>query len=205
MSVLFSKKACPTDLGSILYCLGNLERRNGKLFEEFANKTVLSDIKAPLLKISQDNKKHAEELIKLSEEIGHANVKEKDCDRQMKPVCELTGSILNDVMNKDEITLEELSDFLALLENSGGSVNFLRVQAETFLHMSKQICQLYNRNSAEFDEQLMEVAQLVEEHIILLETVKEKIAQNLPKKDEMPHPFVKYQTPDAWNQPVARR
>lgn len=181
--------------------MGNLEKKTGQLFEEFANKTVLLDIRGPLLKIAQDNKKHAEDLIKISEKIGHSKVKQKDCEKIMKPVCKLTDSILKQVMNKEKITLEELSNFLAILENSGGTVNFLRIQAETFLHMTKEISQLYNMDLTKFDEQLMDVARLVEEHIELLEGIKEKIAQNTPKKDGMHHPLVKYQTPDAWYSP----
>jgi rubrerythrin len=199
--LMLRKKTCSDDLGSLLYCLGMLERKNGQLFEEFANKTVLSDIKGPLLKISQDNKEHADDLIKISDKIGHSKVKQKDCEKKMGPVCELTDSILKQVMNKEKITSEELSNFLAILENSGGTVNFLHVQAATFLHMSKEISQLYNMDLTEFDEQLMDVARLVEEHIELLEGIKEKIAQNTPKKNGMHHPLIKYQTPDAWYSP----
>ena len=202
MVTLIGKKACPADLGSLLYCLGKMERKNSQLFEEFANKTVLPDIKEPLLKISRDNKKHAEELIEVSEKVGHSKLKQKDCEKTMKPVCELTDKILKQITNKEKITAEELSNFLALLEDSGGSVNFLRVQAETFLHMSNEIGQVYNMDLTEFDEYLMEGARLVEEHIIIFEDIKEKIAQAIPKKDEMGHPLVKYQTPDAWYQPA---
>jgi hypothetical protein len=199
------KPPCSDDLGNLLFCLGNMEQKNGQLFEEFANKTVLSDIKGPLLKISQDNKKHAEDLSKISEQIGHEKVNPKDCKRKMKPVCELTDSILGQVRNKEKISLEELSHFLALLESPGGSVNFLRVQAETFFHMSKEIGQIHNVDLTEFDDHLKEVAQLVEEHTKLLDDIKEKIAQNTPKKNELHNPFVKYQTPDAWYKPMARR
>jgi hypothetical protein len=48
----------------------------------------------------------------------------------------------------------------------------------------------------------MYAAQLAEEHTALLEDIKEKIDQNMPKNEKTRNPFVKYQTPDAWYKPV---
>lgn len=179
--------------------------KNSQLFEEFANKTTLAEIKAPLAKIGQDNKVHAEDVLQVSEKIGHKKVNPKECKRKMKPVCELTDSMLAEVRNKETVTSEELENYLALLENAGGSVNFLRTQVETFLHMTDEISQVYKTDLSEFDDKLTAVAKLVEEHVDLLEEIKEKLAQNKPKTDGLYHPFVKYQNPDDWRQPSDKK
>ena len=102
---------------------------------------------------------------------------------------------------------DDFTDFLyclGSLERSGGAMQYLQVQAETFLSMSKEISQLYRMDLNDFNDHIMEIAQQVEEHIELLEEVKAKVAQSTDKKkDEMHHPAVKYQTPDAWYTPTA--
>jgi len=45
--------------------------------------------------------------------------------------------LLEQVKQKEKITLEELADYLEQLESSGGAVQYLLIQAETFLFMSK--------------------------------------------------------------------
>ena len=112
----------------------------------------------------------------------------------------MTESFLDQVKKKKAITLEELSTILLTLERSGGAMQYLQIQAETFLVMSKQISELYCMNSNDFYDHIVSIAQQVEEHIELLEEIKTRIAQSTPKKDVIHHPVVKYQRPDAWYQ-----
>ena len=59
----------------------------------------------------------------------------------------------------------------------------------------------------EFNNLLNGIAHYVEEHIHLLEDIKEIIAneQEQNQKNQVMHPKFKYQHPDAWVTPVSRR
>lgn len=200
---MVNKKGSADDFADFLYCLGSLERKNSQLFEELANKTVLSEVKRHLLKISQGNENHAKVLINLSGQLS-SDTKSNDCKRKLRPVCKVTEGLLERVRKKEKITAEELSEVLLTLESSGGAIQYLHIQAETFLFMSKQISQMYGMDLKDFHDHVMEIAQQVEEHIEILEEIKAKIEQSTRKKKEMVHhPIVRYQRPDAWYQPTA--
>ncbi|MCW4016823.1 MAG: hypothetical protein NWF06_10670 [Candidatus Bathyarchaeota archaeon] len=198
---MFNSKKNPEPFTDFLYCLGSLERKNSQLFAELASKTVLSEVRGNLLKISEGNEMHAKVLIELSGRVEGPKPKTGECKRKLRPVCKLTESLLNQVHKKKTLSADELSSILLTLERSGGAMQYLQIQAETFLFMSKEISQLYGMNLEVFHDHIMEIAQQVEEHIELLEEVKTMIAQSTRKKDGMHHPVVKYQTPDAWFQP----
>jgi hypothetical protein len=89
------------------------------------------------------------------------------------------------------------------LESSGGAAQYLLIQAETFLFMSKEISRLYEMDFLEFNNLLNEIAKDVEEHIQLLEDIKEIIANQQEEDDQVMHPTFKYQRPDAWITPVS--
>jgi len=197
---MVDKKGSADDFADFFHCLGSLEQKNSQLFEELANKTVLSEIRSHLLKISQGNKDHAKVLIELSSQLGGSKTKSNECKRKLRPVCKITESFLEQVRKKKKITVEELSDILLTLERSGGAMQYLQIQAETFLVMSKEISQLYGMKLEDFNAHIMDIAQQVEEHIELLEEIKTKIAQSISKKDVVHHPVFRYQSPDAWYQ-----
>lgn len=108
--------------------------------------------------------------------------------------------ILEQVKEKEEITLQELSDYLTILESTGGAAQFLLVQAETFLFMSNEIIKLYGMDSQKFNELLNEIIQDIEENIRLLDDIN-NIIQNEQNKNKKKNPLFKYQTPDAWFTP----
>jgi len=109
---------------------------------------------------------------------------------------------LKQAKKKKQITAKELSEFLLTLEQSGGAMQFLQIQAETFLFMAKEISQMYKMDIDAFNKYIMKIAQQVEDHIELVEEIKTKIAElTAKKKDDVNHPVVKYQNPDAWYQP----
>lgn len=196
---MVNKKDSADDFAYFLYCLGSLERKNSQLFEEMANKTDLPEVKKHLLTISQGNENHARVLIHLSGLLEISDAKSKQCERRLKPMCQLTESFLERVRKKKTLTAKELSEVLLTLESSGGAIQYLHIQAETFLCMSKEISQLYGMDLKDFHDHVMEIAMQVEEHIELLEEIKARIEQSTNKKpDVVHHPLFKYQTPDAW-------
>jgi hypothetical protein len=198
---MFNEKSSANDFSDFLYCLGSLERKNSQLFEELANKTVLFEVRSHLLKISQGNEAHAKVLIELSSKLGSTKKKANECKRKLRPVCKITESFLEQVRKKKQITAKELSEILLTLEHSGGAMQYLQIQAETFLVTAKEISQLYGMNLKDFNDHIMEIAQQVEEHIELIEEIKTMISQSTSKKNGIHQPVVKYQTPDAWFQP----
>ena len=190
-------------IADFLTCLSGLVRRNNYLFENLATKTDFSSAKYLLSKISQDNKRHSEVLMEMSIRIGNSTIKTKACKRQLSVILKTIEAVLEKVLKKEKITKDELSIFLSMLENSGGAEQYLLIQAETFLFMSKEISQKYGVDFYDFNTLLVQIAQEENEHLELLERIKKEISQ-LSKNNETPHPKVRYQNPDAWTFPPVK-
>ena len=202
---MVDKKNNANSFANFIYCLGSLERKNSQLFNELANKTVLIEAKSHLLKLSQGNDKQSKVLIDLSNKLGTSRIKSHECKLKLRPVCKITESLIDQIQKKKKITAKELSNVLSTLELQGGSTQYLFNQLRTFIFMSKEISQLYGIHLEDFNNQIMELAQQVEEHIELLELIKTKISQIKNKKTDVYNPVFKYQTPDAWITPISGR
>ena len=187
-------------IADFLSCLSGLELRNSQLFMALSEKIILSSIKPQLSKIAKDNEKHAKFLEDISQQIGNAKIKTKECKSRLNVVCKNVEVILKQVKEKEEITLEEFSSYLKILESTGGAAQYLLVQAETFLFMSNEITKLYGMDSEKFNELLTEIVQDVEENIHLLEDIKNNI-QTAQNKNKRKNPLFKYQNPDSWLTP----
>jgi len=191
-------------IADFLSCLANLERKNSYLFRVLSEKIDCFSVKPFLLKIADDNNKHASILVEISLHIGNPNVKIKECKKKLSVVCKNTEMILKKIKDADNVTVDELLDYLELLEGSGGAVQYLLVQAETFLFMSNEISRLYGMELSKFDELLNEIVRDIEEHIEVLETIKRTLLEEQNKNQEK-HPVFKYQNPDAWITPISGR
>ena len=187
-------------IADFLSCLSGLEHKNGLLFKYLSEKTTLPSVKPLLLKIGEDNEKHSKQLQEIGEKIGNPKVKTKECTRKLSVVCENTEMILKQITKKETISVTELSDYLQILESAGGAAQYLLVQAETFLLMSREISKFYGMSGKEFSEFLNDMVREIEEHILLLEEITSKIEQHQNKGNKKQPPF-KYQTPDAWFMP----
>ncbi len=192
------EKGNSEDFTNLFYCLGSLQKKTSKLFDELANKTVLIEVRSQLLKLSYGNEKQSKSLIELSGKIGSSKVKSEQCKMKLRPVCKVTESLIEQIKKKKTISAEELSKILLTLELEGGSTQYLYNQAKTFLFMQKEISQIYGIHLEDFNTQITQIADQVEEHIELLEDIKSKIAQNNNKKNYINHPVFRYQSPDAW-------
>lgn len=202
---MFNTNSDADNFADFVYCLGRMERKNSQLFEELANKVSLTKVKGHLLKLSQGNEKQSKVLIELSGKLGSSMIEPHKCKRKLRPVCKIMESLIEQVKKKKKITGEELSAILLTLELQGGSTQYLYNQAKTFLFMQKEISQLYGIHLEHFNNQIMEIAKQVEEHIDLLEEIKTKIAQSTNKKSGVHHPSFMYQNPDAWATPISGR
>ncbi|MEJ2126243.1 MAG: hypothetical protein P8X87_01130 [Candidatus Bathyarchaeota archaeon] len=187
-------------IADFLTCLSGLEQKNAQLFQILSEKTTVSYTKPLFLEIAQDNQKHAKHLKEISQKIGNPTVQTKKCKQRLSVVCENTETILRMVKQRKQVTVNELSDFLQILESSGGAAQYLLVQAETFLFMSQEITKFYGMDAKEFNQMLQEIVQDIEKHIHLLEEIKTKIEEQ-QNKNKKKHPTFKYQSPDSWISP----
>lgn len=140
------------------------------------------------MKLSYGNEKQSKSIIELSGKIGSSKVRSEQCKMKIRPVCKVTESLIEQIKKKKTISAEELSKILLTLELEGGSTQYLYNQAKTFLFMQKEISQIYGIHLEDFNTQITQIADQVEEHIELLEDIKAKIAQNNNKKDDINHP-----------------
>jgi hypothetical protein len=184
-------------IADFLACLSGLEIKNSQLFKTLSEKIILSSVKPQLSKIANLNDKHAKYLSAISQGIGNSIIKTEDCKKKLSVVSKNTEIILKQAKEKKEITLEELSDYLQILESTGGAAQYLLAQAETFITLSNEITKLYGMASQQFKELLNEIIQDIEENINLLEDIK-SIIQTEQNKNKKKNPLFKYQTPDAW-------
>ncbi len=187
-------------IADFLSCLSSLEHKNAELFQMLSEKTTMPSAQPLLLEIAKDNQKHANQLLQISKKIGNPTVKTKQCKLRLSVVCENTETILRMVKKRKQVTVNELSDFLQILESSGGAAQYLLVQAETFLFMSQEITKFYGMDAKKFNELLEAMVQDIEKNIDLLEEIKTEIEKQ-QNKDKKTHPAFKYQSPDSWITP----
>ena len=188
-------------IADFLMCLSGLEISNSQMFRFLSEKIVLNSIKPQLNRIAEDNLKHSQILEDISKQIGNSKVKTKECKIKLSVICKNVTNLLKKVKGKKEITIEELAEYLEVLESSGGASQYLLVQAETFLYMTKEISKAYGMDSEKFNDYLKEIINDIEEHMLLLEEIK-SIMENELTMDKKKHPSFKYQSPDAWFVPT---
>jgi hypothetical protein len=187
-------------IADFLTCLSGLEQKNAQLFQMLSEKTIMPSAKPLLYEIAQDNQKHAKQLQEICKKIGNPTVQTKQCKQRLSVVCENTETIRRMVKQRKQVTVNELSDFLQILESSGGAAQYLLVQAETFLFMSQEITKFYGMDAKEFNQLLQGMVQDIEKHIRLLEQIKTEIEKQ-QNKNKKTHPVFKYQSPDSWYSP----
>jgi len=198
--IVFDDNKATDGLSDFLTCLSGLVRKNSFLFKNLAEKTDFSSAKYRLSKISQDNKRHSEILIEMSTRIGNSKIKTRECKRQLSIVHKTIEAVLEQILKKEIIATEDLSNFLSMLESSRGAEQYLLVQAKTFLFMSKEINRIYGVDLKEFNTLLIHIAQEEKEHLELIDEIKKNISQQ-STNNEIRHPKIKYQNPDAWTFP----
>ena len=188
-------------IADFLMCLSGLEISNSQLFKILADKIVLNSIKPKLSKIAEDDTKHSKILEGISQQIGNPKIKTKECKIRLSVICKNIGDLIKQIKEKKVVTIDDLTEYIKILEGSGGASQYLLVQAETFLLMTDEINRLYGMDSKKYSNKLKEIIRDIEEHIRTLQEVK-SIIENEQAKNKEKHPSVKYQTPDAWFVPT---
>ena len=98
---MFDDNKATDGIADFLICLSGLVRTNSYLFENLAEKTDFSSAKYQLSKISQDNKRHSEILIEMSNRIGNSTIKTGVCKRQLNGVYKTIAAVLEKVLKKN--------------------------------------------------------------------------------------------------------
>ena len=188
-------------IADFLMCLSGLEISNSQLFKLLSEKIVLSSIKSKFVRISEDNIKHSKILEDISLQIGNSKIQTKECKIRLSVICKNVGDLIKQIKEKKEVTIDDLTEYLKILEGSGGASQYLLVQAETFLLMTDEINSLYGMDSKKYNKKLKIISRDIEGHIRLLREV-ENIIETEQTKSKKKNPSVKYQTPDAWFVPT---
>lgn len=174
------KGGSPEYMASFLNCLSNLEGKVSQLYDVLASKVEQPLIKALLLYIAVDSKKHAVTLKTVSESIAKSEVAPRDCEKMLGEVWHISSDFRKEISAIERISEEKLTEFaerLTMLEGLFSEEYNVFVQLKTLTLMSKEISQLYNVNI----EQLKSVFSLIiedeEHHRKILGNVKEAIRQ----------------------------
>lgn len=79
-------------------------------------------------------------------------------------------------------------------------MHYLYNQAETFLYMSPDISEQFGVELERIESNL-DIANKVEDHIMLIEEIKAVLSEKLEQISKANDPVFKYQRPDVWYQP----
>ncbi|MCW3997403.1 MAG: hypothetical protein NWF10_02400 [Candidatus Bathyarchaeota archaeon] len=194
---MLGKRGTSRDIADFIHCLSFLESQTSELYKKLSVKTVRPEFSDSFLKISQDAKKHSEDLDKIASQIGRSKINKKQCAKRLTTVCKSIEKVSKKIEKKNLLSLEELFDILNVLEGSLGEESYMLIQLKTFAAMASQIRRLYGVHLENFRNLLYSIATDQEAHIEMLENIKITIDKKLRKK-EGSAPNVKYKNPDSW-------
>jgi rubrerythrin len=194
---LLGKRGTSKDIVDFIHCLSFLENKTSALYEKLSEKTVSPTYCVSFLKISQNAKRHSEDLDKIAAQIGRSKVNKRECAKRLTTICKSIETVSKKIEKKNLLSLEELFDIIFVLEGSLGEENFMLIQLKTLVAMAPQIRRLYGVHLESFRNLLYAIATDEETHIEMLEHIKAAIDKKLCKKEGRA-PSVKYKNPDSW-------
>jgi rubrerythrin len=195
-----SKKE-PRDIAEYINCLSILEDQTSLLYKSISDKIEIPLIKTLLREIEIDSKKHSMLLKGVSESITHPKGGQKECSKGNETL-QTTGRMLKEIAKIKRISSEDLmqlSERLKTLESDMGEEYYILVQMRTLKMMMKEINQMYNIDLGSVKGIFMNIIFDEEHHREILETIKQLTTKKEPASNA---PFVKFQNPDAWRQPM---
>lgn len=194
---LFGKRGTSKDIADFIHCLSFLESKTSELYNKLLEKTVSPTFCDSFRKISQNAKKHSEDLDRIASQIGKSRINKRGCAKRLKTICKSIEKVLKKIDKKNLLSLEELYDIIFVLEGSLGEESYMLIQLKTFVVMAPQIRRLYGVHLENFRNLLYAIATDEEAHIKMLEEIKAEIDRKICKKEGRP-PNVKYKNPDSW-------
>jgi hypothetical protein len=194
---LFGKRRSSKNIADFIHCLSFLESKTSQLYKKLSEKTVSPTFSDSFLKISENAKKHSEDLDNIASRIGKSKIKKRECAKRLKTICKSMEKVIKKIEKKNLLSLEELFDIIFVLEGSLGEESYMLIQLKTFVAMAPQINRLYGVHLENFSNLLYAIATDEEVHIEMLENIKTKIDKKLCKKEGRA-PNVIYKNPDSW-------
>jgi hypothetical protein len=194
---LLGKRGTSKDIVDFIHCLSFLENKASALYKKLSEKTVSPTFSDSFLKISQNAKKHSEDLDKVASKIGRSRINKRECAKRLTTICKSIDEVSKKIEKKNLLSLEELFEIIHVLEGSLGEESFMLIQLKTFVAMAPQIRRLYGVHLENFRNLLYAIATDEETHIEMLEHIKVIIDNKLCKKEGRA-PNVKYKNPDSW-------
>ncbi len=194
---MLGKRGTSKDIVDFIHCLSFLENKASALYKKLSEKTVSPTFSDSFLKISQNAKKHSEDLDKVASKIGRSRINKRECAKRLTTICKSIDEVSKKIEKKNLLSLEELFEIIHVLEGSLGEESFMLIQLKTFVAMAPQIRRLYGVHLENFRNLLYVIATDEETHIEMLEHIKVIIDNKLCKKEGRA-PNVKYKNPDSW-------
>jgi hypothetical protein len=194
---LLDKRGTSKDIVDFIHCLSFLENKTSSLYLTLSEKTVSPTISDSFLRISQNAKKHSEDLDTIASKIGRSRINKRECAKRLTTICKSIDKVSKKIEKKNLLSLEELFEIIHVLEGSLGEESYMLIQLKTFVAMTPQIRRLYGVHLENFINLLYVIATDEEAHIEMLEQFKLLIDEKLCKKEGRA-PNVKYKNPDSW-------
>jgi len=195
-----SKKE-PKTISEYMNCLSILESQTSLLYKNISDKIEIPLIKTLLKEIEMDSQKHSVLLKGVSESIAQPKGNQKKCSKSSETL-QTTERLLKEVAGIKRISsddLTRLSEILQTLESAMSEEYYILVQVKTLHMMMKEINQMYNIDLYNVRDIFMNIINDEDHHREILKTIKQLTAK---KEQASNDPFVKFQNPDAWSQPM---
>lgn len=181
-----------------LVSLGLMERELYQLYTNLAEKVEDLTAKSLLVYMATDSLKHSTVFVTIIEEAGGSNIREQDCDENIRYNIDLITTLTQDVSKTKKIGQEDL---LTLLDTLAGFENLLYDEYSKAFHLEKN--QFIEEEKIEDEESNLNIFRLIvndeDLHKRILSSLVSICDKKLDFKDNTP--VVKYQRPDSWYVP----
>jgi rubrerythrin len=176
-----------------IYNLSLLEEETFQLYKDLAEKVDFPLIKALLIEISLDSKKHYHLLKGIIDSMPKVDYNSKDAQKKLNKSQKAMANFSThfaDTTKINENNLPELIEKLTLLESQMGEEYEILVQAKSIVFFASEIDRKYNFKSENFKKIFEKIISDEEHHNEILETIKDIINQKdqeLLVKDPLLH------------------
>ena len=179
-----------------LVSLGLMERELYQLYTNLAEKVEDLTAKTLLIYIATDSFKHSTVFVTIIEEAGGSNLKEQDCDENIRYHINLITTLAEDVSKTKTI---DNNDLLPLIDTLAGFENLLCEEYSKAFNIDLNKNETYDEDS----EYTLNIFNLIikdeDLHKRILLSMTGLCDKKLDFKDNAP--IVKYQRPDSWYVP----
>ena len=178
--------------------LSLMEKELYQLYSNLAEKTVDLTAKALFAYMATDCLKHSTVFVTIIEEAGGSNLKEHECDENIRYNIDLVTELADNVSKAKTIGREEM---ISLIDTLAGFENLLHDEYSKAFHLETN--EFMEEEKTEDSESDLNIFRLIvndeDLHKRILLSIVASCDKKLDFKDNTP--VVKYQRPDSWYVP----